>query len=154
MTGANEESNHSSGAGADPVTGGHDPSSSSSQSTRAATIQTAHEEPSVVAAALRPDHTDALRTRVVSSESVSETGNANDKNPIHDMENGSRDADREQSMQDPPHCGSVVTTIERPSTNGLAATADDYLVNCLVADRVTSIVKRIQDEIQQNDTQQ
>lgn len=33
--------------------------------------------------------------------------------------------------------GTVVTTIERPTTGGLRTTADDYVTNVTVADRLT-----------------
>jgi len=53
-----------------------------------------------VAAALRPDNTDEMDTRV--------EGDA------------------------------VVTTVRRETTGGLAATVDDYVVNCAVATRLTT----------------
>jgi hypothetical protein len=59
------------------------------------TIRTRHGDPETVAAALRPDDTDAMRT-------------ATDG-------------------------GAVVTTIERGAAAGLRSTADDYLVNLIVA---------------------
>jgi len=63
-----------------------------------AELRTTHGSPAVadrIAAALRPDNTDEMTTRVEGD--------------------------------------TVVTTVERPSTGGLQATADDYVVNLRVA---------------------
>lgn len=83
-----------------PVTGGPDPDSEPAPRSRA-TIRTSHERPSVVAAAVRPDNTAEMTTRVVD--------------------------------------GTVETTVERDSADGLRATVDDYVVNLRVADRLTTI---------------
>ena len=66
---------------------------------RTATVRTTHDDADIVAAALRPDNTAEMSTRV--------------------------DGD------------AVVTTIERGSTGGLRTTADDYLANLTVAQRMT-----------------
>jgi len=63
-----------------------------------AELRTTHDSPAVadrIAAALRPDNTDEMTTRVEDD--------------------------------------AVVTTVERPSTGGLQATVDDYVVNLRVA---------------------
>jgi hypothetical protein len=71
---------------------------------RRATVRTSHDAPAAVAAALEPDNTEEMTTRVAD--------------------------------------GQVVTTIERPTTGGLAATVDDYVVNCSVAQRVAQHAHR------------
>ena len=76
---------------------------------RVATIRTRHERPGLVAAALRPDNTDEMTTRV------------------------ERDAG---ASADGPDAGTVVTRIERDDTAGLRTTADDYVSNLRVAQRV------------------
>ena len=69
--------------------------------TDSVTIRTRHERPELIAAALAPDNTDEMSTRVAS------TGDA------------------------------VVTTIERETASGLRTTADDYVANLTVAQRIT-----------------
>ncbi len=86
--------------------------------TRRATIRTTHADPETIAAALAPDNTDEMDTRV---ESI-----PND--PAGD--NATEDADADQRR--------VVTTIERETTSGLQSTVDDTLVNLAVADRVAA----------------
>jgi hypothetical protein len=63
-----------------------------------ATIRTRHDRPATIAAAVAPDNTPEMDTRVED--------------------------------------GSVVTTVERPTTGGLQSTVDDYVVNLSVAARV------------------
>lgn len=70
-----------------------------------ATIRTAHADPETVAAALAPDNTDEMDTRV------------------DDGDDEGADARR------------VHTEIERTTAAELRSTADDYLVNLDVADR-------------------
>ncbi|MFB6191686.1 MAG: KEOPS complex subunit Pcc1 [Haloarculaceae archaeon] len=72
---------------------------------RRATIRTRHERPGLVAAALRPDNTDEMATRV-------------------------------ERADGPGTPGTVVTRIERDDTAGLRTTADDYVSNLRVAQRV------------------
>jgi len=69
-----------------------------SDDTRRACIRTTHDDPEIVAAALAPDNTDEMETRVDGS--------------------------------------TVVTTIERETTGGLTRTADDYISNLTVAQRI------------------
>jgi hypothetical protein len=69
--------------------------------TPSATIRTSHDRPELIAAALAPDNTDEMSTRVASDGST------------------------------------VVTTIERGTTGGLRTTADDYVANLTVAQRIT-----------------
>lgn len=79
---------------------------------RRATIRTEHDRPEVVAAALWPDNTDEMTTRVE-----------------WDVPEGSGDGDA---------VGTVVTVIERESTAGLRSTVDDYVTNLAVANRLTT----------------
>ncbi|QLD88389.1 KEOPS complex Pcc1-like subunit [Natronomonas salina] len=72
-----------------------------------ATIRTEHDRPELVAAALEPDNTDEMTTRVEST--------ADD------------DGDERASGR------AVVTTIERETTGSLRTTADDYVTNLAVA---------------------
>jgi hypothetical protein len=72
---------------------------------RRATIRSEVAAPDLVAAAIRPDNTPQMDTRVEE--------------------------------------GTVVTTIERPSTSGLRSTVDDYVVNLTVA---TEVVQRTTDQ--------
>ena len=69
-----------------------------SDDTCRACIRTTHDDPEIVAAALAPDNTDEMDTRVDGS--------------------------------------TVVTTIERETTGGLTRTADDYVSNLAVAQRI------------------
>jgi hypothetical protein len=71
-----------------------------------ATIRTRHDRPDVIAAALSPDNTDEMSTRV-------EDGDA------------------------------VVTTIERDTAGGLRTTADDYVANLTVAQRITDTTTQL-----------
>ncbi|MFC3957156.1 KEOPS complex subunit Pcc1 [Halovivax cerinus] len=91
--------------------------------TRRATIRTAHADPETVAAALAPDNTDEMDTRV---ESVVDDGSTND-------EGGAADATTAGADE-----RVVVTTIERESTSGLQSTVDDTLVNLAVAEAVAT----------------
>jgi hypothetical protein len=73
---------------------------------RFATLRMGHGDPAtaaVVAAALRPDDTASMTTRVEGAD--------------------------------------VVTTVERETTGGLAATVDDYVVNVAVAARVAAAAR-------------
>jgi hypothetical protein len=80
---------------------------------RRATIRTEHDHPEIVAAALAPDNTEQMSTRVERPTADSET------------ERASGHAD-----------GTVVTTIERETTGGLRTTADDYVSNLTVAQQI------------------
>ena len=73
--------------------------------TASVTIRTDHDRPELIAAALVPDNTDEISTRVESSDERTD--------------------------------GAVVTTIERETTGGLRMTADDYVANLTVAQRIT-----------------
>ena len=75
---------------------------------RRATIRTEHEHPELVAAALVPDNTDEMDTRVERC--------------------GDEDAGASEHA--------VVTTIERETTGGLRTTVDDYVTNLTVAQRL------------------
>ncbi|WP_134671994.1 KEOPS complex subunit Pcc1 [Halorussus marinus] len=79
---------------------------------RTATIRTELDDAETIAAAVRPDNTSEIDTRV-------------------DETSGGADAD-----------GVVVTTVERETTGGLRTTADDYVVNLAVAKRVVQAAKR------------
>ena len=81
---------------------------------RRATIRTRHDDSGVVAAALRPDNTDQMRTTV-----KSKTDGESDTEP-----NGSGDSDGTDV---------IVTQIDRETTGGLHSTVDDYVVNLDVA---------------------
>ena len=72
--------------------------------TRRVTIRTTHDRPAVIAAALAPDNTAEMSTRVDD--------------------------------------GAVVTTIERTNAGGLRTTADDYVSNLTVAQRITDTTTR------------
>jgi hypothetical protein len=74
-----------------------------------ATIRTTHERADLVAAALRPDNTDEMSTRV---------------------------AERVDADEDGTDEQAVVTTIERETTGGLRTTADDYVQNLTVAQQL------------------
>lgn len=67
---------------------------------RRAEFRTTHEHAAIVAAAVRPDNTPEIETRVDGS--------------------------------------TVVTTVERETTSGLRATADDYVTNLAVAAQITT----------------
>lgn len=80
--------------------------------TRRAVVRTSHDRPDVVAAAIAPDNTDEMTTRV------------------------ELDAVGDDGGDDGAGAGTVVTTIERDSTGGLRTTVDDYVSNVTVAQRV------------------
>lgn len=80
--------------------------------TRRAEIRTTHGDPEVVAAAVAPDDTEEMNTRV-------EDGSEPDS--------GVENAEIEDAV--------VVTTVERETTGGLASTVDDSVVNLSVAER-------------------
>jgi len=82
--------------------------------TRRATIRTAHADPEAIAAAVAPDNTDEMATRV---------------EPIDDT--AATDA----------RDGVVVTTIERDGTSGLQSTVDDTLVNLAVAEQIACVAR-------------
>lgn len=89
---------------------------------RRATIRTTHGDRRTaerVAAAVRPDNTDEMRTVVGT-----------------DTADASSDATADASS-DGDDGAAVVTTIERDSTGGLHATVDDYVVNLHVAAQLT-----------------
>jgi len=73
---------------------------------RRVTLRTTHAAPEAVAAALAPDNTAEMSTRVEKRAS----GHAGE---------------------------TVVTTVERETTGGLRTTADDYVANLTVAQRLT-----------------
>ena len=77
-----------------------------------ATLRTRHTDAETVAAALEPDNTDEM-SMAVESASDADDGGASDAG-----------------------AGTIVTTIERETTGGLAATVDDYVVNLSVATAV------------------
>jgi hypothetical protein len=81
-----------------------------------ATLRTRHDDPAVVARAVRPDNTDAMRTTA---------GDGADGRTPSDEADDSR----------------VVTRIERPTTGGLRSTVDDYVVNLRVAETVAAIAR-------------
>ena len=70
---------------------------------RFARIETAHDDPTVVAAAIAPDNTADVDTEAVESDGV------------------------------------VRTRIRRETTGGLQSTVDDYVVNLIVAGRLSEI---------------
>ena len=78
--------------------------------TRTATVRTDVENPELVAAAVRPDNTAEMETRVEERDEPRSS-------------NGS---------------GDVVTRIERDDTSGLHSTVDDYVVNLRVAAQLTT----------------
>ena len=77
-----------------------------SEGARRLTIRTVHDRPEVIAAAIAPDNTDEMSTRVDDAT------------------------------------GAVVTTIERTTAGGLRTTADDYVSNLTVAQRITDTTTR------------
>lgn len=85
--------------------------------TRSATIRTRLQDAEIVAAALRPDNTPEIDTRV-------ETG------------------DSRVEVDDSRKPGIVTTTIERETTGGLRTTVDDYVVNLAVAHEVVQAANR------------
>ena len=88
---------------------------------RHVTIRTRHDDPEVIAAALRPDNTDEMETTV----------------ELLDAEGDGGDPASEKA-------GTAVlcTHIEREGTGGLHATVDDYVVNLTVADTVVQLTDR------------
>ncbi|NUB91645.1 KEOPS complex Pcc1-like subunit [Haloterrigena sp. SYSU A121-1] len=74
---------------------------------RRATIRTRHDDPELVARALRPDNTDEMETVVERDGNETETETETE--------------------------GAVVTHIERETTGGLHSNVDDYAVNLEVA---------------------
>lgn len=95
--------------------------------TRRATIRTSHDLPAVVAAAVAPDNTDEMSTRVEHSDFGDDDG---DGVGDDDSAGGTDGVGR----------GTVVTTIERDSTGGLRTTVDDYVSNVTVAQDVLDAV--------------
>ncbi len=91
--------------------------------TSRATVRTRHDQPEVVAAALRPDNTDEMTTRV---EADGDDGTGDDGTGDDGTGTGTGTG-----------TGVVVTTIERDSTGGLRTTVDDYVTNLAVAQRLT-----------------
>jgi hypothetical protein len=86
---------------------------------RTATTRTELDEAETIAAAVRPDNTPEIDTRV---------------------EGGGDGADE---------VGVVVTTVERETTGGLRTTVDDYVVNLAVAQRVVQAAQRHADDTTQ-----
>lgn len=89
--------------------------------TRRATIRTTHDDPALIARALRPDNTDEMRT---------------------DVGSGEDGASSDSAAGD----GVVVTRIERETTGGLHSTVDDYVVNLSVAAAVAAVGSTADDE--------
>jgi len=87
---------------------------------RTATIRTELAAAETIAAAVRPDNTPEIDTRV-------ETGS-----------DGAGD-----------DAGVVVTTVERETTGGLRTTVDDYVVNLAVARQVVQAAERHADDTTQ-----
>jgi hypothetical protein len=81
-----------------------------------AILRTRHDAPAVVARAVQPDNTAAMRTTVADG------------------------SDERTSSADTDDCR-VVTRIERPTTGGLRSTVDDYVVNLRVAETVAAIAR-------------
>lgn len=94
--------------------------------TRRAIIRTAHTDPETIAAAIAPDNTDEMRTRVERDRDDRSVDEDAPPNPTADGDAGD---------------AVVVTTIDRDSTSGLHATVDDTLVNLAVADRVAALAR-------------
>lgn len=92
---------------------------------RRATIRTVHASPGVVAAALEPDNTTEMSTRVGTGERDDPAG--------ADGDDGTEDADAAHDAT-----GVVETTIRRETTAGLRSTVDDYVRNLQVAQRVVN----------------
>ncbi|MFP8953558.1 KEOPS complex subunit Pcc1 [Natrialbaceae archaeon A-arb3/5] len=82
---------------------------------RSATIRTTHDDPDLVARALRPDNTDEMETTIERT--------------------GGRDAEEADT---------VVTRIERETTGGLHSNVDDYIVNLAVATDVAQSGQTVQ----------
>ena len=90
-----------------------------------ATLRTRHADAETVAAALAPDNTDEMTMEV---ESDSDAG-------------VSTDSDGDAGTASDAGAGTIVTTIERETTGGLAATVDDYVVNLSVATAVAEYAR-------------
>jgi len=115
--------------------------------TRQATIRTRHDRPAVVAAAVRPDNTDEMSTRVecgadrtrhdrpaVVAAAVRPDNTDEMSTRVECGADGRGDdhsADRDDGT------GVVVTTIQRDTAGGLRTTVDDYVTNLTVAQRLT-----------------
>lgn len=99
---------------------------------RSATIRTTVDAPAVVAAAIRPDNTPEIETRVErDARDVEGSGPDDGSEPAIDAGNGTD-----------PGTGVVATTVERDATGGLRTTVDDYVVNLDVAQRVVQAANR------------
>lgn len=96
------------------------PEGDAAAASRRVTIRTTHDRPDLVAAALEPDNTDEMTTRVVDRP-----------------DDGTDSADGETGGKARP--GTVETTIERSTTGGLRTTADDYVTNLQVAQRTNEL---------------
>lgn len=84
-----------------------EPTKTEEPTIRRAEIRTTHGSPEIVAAAVAPDDTEEMDTWVEGDEVEGD------------------------EVED----GTVVMTVERETTGGLASTVDDYVVNLSVADR-------------------
>ena len=93
-----------------------------------ATLRTRHADAETVAAALGPDNTDEM-SMAVESDSDADVG------PAPDADAGT-DPDADAGTASVASAGTIVTTIERETTGGLAATVDDTVVNLSVATAV------------------
>ncbi|QLG47368.1 KEOPS complex subunit Pcc1 [Natrinema halophilum] len=94
---------------------------------RRATIRTAHDDPALLARALRPDNTDDMTTMV----------------ERNDAERAVGDDEAARSHRDDAGA-TVVTQIDRDTTSGLRTTVDDYVVNLEVAMEVATNARTVQ----------
>ncbi len=103
----------------------------------------AHADPETIAAAIAPDNTDEMRTRVERfRDDGPGDGGAADETKMTDTAGATETTDAADVSATPDAADAVVvTTIERDSTSGLHSTVDDTLVNLAVADRVATLAR-------------
>ncbi|WP_254523438.1 KEOPS complex subunit Pcc1 [Natrinema caseinilyticum] len=93
---------------------------------RRATIRTDHDDPALLARAIRPDNTDEMSTTV----EYAAGSDSDDDNAVGDTGDGNG--------------GILVTRIDRDTTSGLRSTVDDYVVNLSVAIDVATHAQTVQ----------
>ncbi|WP_254529659.1 KEOPS complex subunit Pcc1 [Natrinema gelatinilyticum] len=94
---------------------------------RRATIRTDHDDPALLARAIRPDNTDEMSTSVDRAAGGTDSG---DDTPVGESGEGTG--------------GTLVTRIDRETTSGLRSTVDDYVVNLSVAIDVATHTQIVQ----------
>lgn len=106
---------------------------------RRATVRTVHPDAAVVAAALAPDNTPEMSTRVEAGPATDAGDTAGSGQPDEpDRADQSARSDAGGLADESDGRGVVETTIRRETTAGLRSTVDDYVSNLQVAQRVVN----------------